>query len=105
MTSKTLTFRVPVKVHQRLAEQAAQEGLHLSSYLRRVLQRDHDVANLELIRLELLAKLEHYFNTPLINKCDQTEVLHLVRAIANYLSPQLTAQVKSRLATKKSMEV
>lgn len=105
MTSKTLTFRVPASLQQRLAEQAAQEGLHLSSYLRRALQRDHDEANIEQLRTELLAKLEQYFNTPSAKECDQTEVLYLVHAIANYLSPQLITQAKSRMASKKCKEV
>lgn len=102
MTSKTLTFRVPSGLYLRLSTEAAEQGMHLSSYLRLALQREHDETTLAGMRAELLERLEQCFSNMSVGSGNQVEILYLTRAIANHLSPQIIVQVKSRLADDKS---
>lgn len=100
MTTKTLTCRVPIGLYQRLITESAQQGVHLSAYLRTLLQREYDELYLEHLRKELLETFERKVSCFSLSESNQKEILYLVRAIANNLNPQINMQVKSRLSSE-----
>ncbi len=93
MTTKILTVRVPSPLYTSLCRDAGELGVPVSSHVRRLLEREHEAAQIDSLRRELLDR----FEVP--NTTSQSEeVLLLCRAVAAHLNPQLVAQVRAKLA-------
>lgn len=100
MTTKILTFRVPVPIYSSLCKSAAEMGVSVSAYIRRLLEQEHQADQVNLLRIELLARLESLASAFVPSQAPTNvneEILLLSRAIAAHLSPQLVSQVRARL--------
>lgn len=100
MTTKVLTFRVPMPVYSDLCTTAAELGVPVAAHVRRLIEREHQAEQITQLRNELLARLEQLTpaTTPRIPALD--EILLLSRATASHLNPQLVAQVRAKLANQ-----
>lgn len=96
MTTKILTVRVPSPLYATLCRDAGELGVPVSSHVRRLLEREHEVEQIDNLRRELLDRLEVL--TGRTTTSHGEEVVLLCRAVAAHLNPQLVAQVRSRLA-------
>lgn len=100
MTTKILTFRVPVPIYSSLCSCAAEKGVSVSAYIRRLLEEQHQADQVNQLRLELLARFESLISALVPSQApnsENEEILLLSRAIAAHLSPQLVSQVRARL--------
>lgn len=103
MTTKILTIRIPVQVYSDLCTNAAQLGVPVSAHVRRLIEQEHEAAQFEHLRSELLAKLDHLIATMPTSPLPSLaldEILLLSRATASHLNPQLVAQVRAKLANQ-----
>lgn len=98
MTTKTLTVRIPVPVYSNLCQEAGELGVPLASHVRRLLERESEMHHIEQLHQEILAKVAAL--GPAAATEAPAELLHLARAIAAHLNPQLVAQVQAKLAAK-----
>lgn len=105
MTTKILTFRVPVPVYSDLCTSAAELGVPVSAHIRHLIEQEHQADQLTQLRVELLARLDS-LTTALLPKSpvpppELEEILLLSRATAAHLNPQLVAQVRAKLNNQK----
>lgn len=100
MTTKVLTVRVPSPLYSALCTNAAETGVSVSAYVRRLVENEHQVEQIEQLRAELLTKLDQSAPVAPIASPLLDEILLLARGIAAHLNPQLVAQVRARLATQ-----
>lgn len=103
MTTKILTFRIPVPIYSSLCVSAAELGVPVSAHVRRLVEQEHQAEQIRQLRSELLAKLDQL--TPAAGQTAAPspaldEILLLSRATAAHLNPQLVAQVRAKLATQ-----
>ena len=102
MTTKILTIRVPAPVYSGLCSAAAECGVPVSAYVRRLIEQEHQAEQVTQLRTELLARLDRMTPTTApapVPSPALDETLLLSRAIAAHLNPQLVAQVRARLGT------
>jgi hypothetical protein len=104
MTTKILTFRVPVPVYSELCTSAAELGVPVSAHIRRLIEQEHQAEQVSLLRIELLARFDSL--TPALVPSPVSppaieEILLLSRATAAHLNPQLVAQVRAKLSNQK----
>jgi hypothetical protein len=101
MTTKILTFRVPLPTYSALCASAAELGIPISNHIRRLIEQEHQADQVTQLRLELLNRLDHMtLTSPLLpqQSTEINEILLLSRATASHLNPQLVAQVRAKLA-------
>lgn len=98
MTTKILTIRVPAPLYAALCCDAGEAGVPVSAHIRRVLEREHQTEQIDGLRRELLARLDHLAGQRLPSSQTGDEVLLLCRGIAAHLHPQLVSQVRAKLA-------
>ncbi|WP_165967885.1 hypothetical protein [Sapientia aquatica] len=98
MTTKILTVRIPSPLYAAICQQAAETGVPVSAYVRRMVEQEHQAQQVTELRNELLSKLDS-LATPAVAAPSpmQDELLLLARGIAAHLNPQLVAQVRARL--------
>lgn len=104
MTTKILTLRIPTPVYSELCTSAAELGIPVSSHIRRLIEQEHQAEQVANLRTELLARLDRLFiKTPIGGGPSPIleEILLLSRATAAHLNPQLVAQVRARIASKR----
>ncbi|MFZ6750280.1 hypothetical protein [Undibacterium sp. Ren11W] len=103
MTTKILTIRIPVPMYSELCTNAAELGVPVSAHVRRLIEQEHDAAQISNLRIELLAILNRLMAALLVSTTQSPaldEILLLSRATAAHLNPQLVAQVRARLASQ-----
>ena len=98
MTTKILTVRVPSPLYAALCQDAGEIGVPVSAHIRRLLERENDAQQIDALRRELLSRIDNLAGQRMAPSPASEETLHLCRAVAAHLSPQLVAQVRAKLA-------
>ena len=102
MTTKVLTVRIPALVYSTLCQEAGELGVPIASHVRRLIEREHEVHQIDELRREIVAKLAEL--APATNAgapstaATLEEILLLAREIAAHANPQLVSQVHAKLA-------
>lgn len=113
MTTKILTVRVPSPLYASLCQEAGEQGVPISAHLRRLLERENDAQQLAVLRGELISRLDRLTeqtSAPAVAPASFTaapigaEVLHLCRAMASHLNPQMVSQVRAKLAAPQAQQ-
>lgn len=104
MSTKILTFRIPVSVYSSLCISAAELGVSVSAHVRRLVEQEHQAEQIREIRRELINRLDqlilaHGKTTGAFQNFE--EILMLSRATASHLNPQLVTFVRAQLANQK----
>lgn len=101
MTTKVLTVRIPAPIYSALCQEAGELGVPIASHVRRLIEREHEVQQIDELRREIVAKLTELAPTTTagasLTAATLEEILLLARAIAAHASPQLVAQVHAKL--------
>lgn len=97
MTTKILTIRVPSPLYATLCRDAGESGVPVSAHVRRLIEREHEVEQIDSLRRELLNRLDGLAGPGSKSGTPGEEVLLLCRAIAAHLNPQLVAQTRAKL--------
>jgi hypothetical protein len=103
MTTKILTIRIPSPVYSALCTSAAELGVTVSGHVRRLIEQEHQAEQVNLLRIELLSKLEHLSSASAHSPIESPALAELVllsRAIAAHLHPQLVSQVRAKLSSQ-----
>ena len=98
MTAKILTVRIPAPLYSELCISAAEVGVPISTYVRRLIEQEHQAEQITCLRSELLIKLDSIAKIASAPATISDEMLLLSRAIAAHLNPQLVAQVRAKLS-------
>lgn len=98
MTTKIFTVRVPSPLYAALCQDAGEIGVPVSAHIRRLLERENDAQQIDCLRRELLSRIDNLAGQRMAPSPVSEEVLHLCRAVAAHLNPQLVAQVRAKLA-------
>lgn len=103
MTTKILTFRIPLQIYSSLCISAAELGVPVSAHVRRLVEQEHQAEQIRQLRTELFARLDQLTAASaaaqsLATPSSLDEVLLLTRATAAHLNPHLVAQVRAKLA-------
>jgi len=97
MTTKILTLRVPSKIYARLCQDAGEKGVSISAHVRTLVEREHEVDQIENVRHELLNRINQMAELNIQTALVDAEVVLMCRAIATHLNPQLVAQTLAKL--------
>jgi len=103
MTTKILAIRVPAPIYSELCSYAAELGVPVSAYVRRLIEQEHQAEQVRQLRTELLARLDQMDSAalqPATPSPALDEILLLVRATAAHLNPHLVAQVRAKIANQ-----
>lgn len=100
MTTKILTMRIPNPLYSTLCRDAGEMGVPVSTYIRRLIEREHEADQLSGLRNELLARLDILTKERAQPFPASDELLLLCRAVAAHLNPQMVAQVRAKLSHK-----
>ena len=63
MTTKILTVRIPSPLYAAICQQAAETGVPVSAYVRRMVEQEHQAQQVTELRNELLSKLDSLANS------------------------------------------